>query len=184
MLESLLQLDTAVYNFINQSCANVVFDALMPVLSNVKWWLPVYILGFGWMLWKGPAALRWCVLITLFTVGLSDVINSRVVKEMVGRERPSHALANARVLTPDGGGRSFPSTHATNNFAAAFVLSVFLRRYRWLWYTGASAVAFSRVYVGVHYPLDVVGGAIEGTVIAWLLLQVYLYVQQGRVTQS
>jgi undecaprenyl-diphosphatase len=107
----------------------------------------------------------------LITVAISYPVNSRIIKPAFQRERPSHSLVFARVLAPDNGGYSFPSTHAANMFAAAYILRVFYARRRFLWYSLAALVAYSRVYVGVHFPGDVLAGAVVGTALAWLVLR-------------
>jgi undecaprenyl-diphosphatase len=67
-----------------------------------------------------------------------------------------------------GPGKSFPSSHATNNFALATILTYYFRKYRYWFYSIAALVAFSRVYVGVHYPIDISAGAILGTSVGLL----------------
>ncbi len=165
----LVQYDVFFYHLVNQVMVCSVLDWFMPFVTNVHHWIPVYVLALALLAWKGGIHGRRCTVILLIGVLISDPLNSRVIKELVQRPRPSVTLATARVLTP-AGGASFPSSHATNNFAAALVLSAYYPKRRWLWYSAAFVVAYSRVYVGVHYPLDVLGGAVEGTLLAWLLL--------------
>ncbi len=172
MLDWFLAFDQFLYYAFNHGWANPVFDMLMPVVTNVKMWMPVYVVGLALLVWRGGRRGRVCTCVLLSCILISDATNSRLLKEQVQRVRPSVALSDARVLVP-AGGSSFPSTHATNNFAAAVVLSFFYRRLRVLWFAIAVVIAFSRVYVGVHYPLDVFAGAIEGLLLASLLLHVY-----------
>ncbi len=169
MLDWLLSIDVSLYSFVNSSLANPVFDSIMPIITNVRWWMPVYVIGLLLLFWKGGQRGRICTLLLLSCVAITDSFNSRVLKEMVGRERPSTTLSTARVIAPAAGGKSFPSSHATNNFGAALILSLLYGKRRALWYACAITVAFSRVYVGVHYPLDVAAGAVEGSLIAWML---------------
>jgi undecaprenyl-diphosphatase len=92
------------------------------------------------------------------------------IKALVDRERPSQHFAAPKTLVPAPHDASFPSGHAATSFAAATILTATLPRFWPLWFLLAVAIAFSRVYVGVHYPLDVVAGAALGAVIALLLL--------------
>jgi undecaprenyl-diphosphatase len=77
------------------------------------------------------------------------------------------------LLVHCGGGKSFPSSHAANNFGAATILTYFYRKIAWIFFSLAALVAFSRVYVGVHYPFDVLAGAILGMAISAILLLIY-----------
>jgi undecaprenyl-diphosphatase len=123
------------------------------------------------MLWllllvKGGIRGRWAAILLVPTIVLSDQLNSFWLKFIVERLRPCHELLDVRLLVGCGSGYAFPSSHAVNNFAGALVLSYFLPRWTWAFFTFAGIVAFSRVYVGVHYPSDVVAGAIVGMAIA------------------
>ncbi len=110
---------------------------------------------------------RWCAIAMILTIALADPLNARVIKEIFKRPRPCQTLGEVRQLFPCGGGKSFPSGHATNTFAVAMVVMLFYRRvgqYVMVW---AFFVSLSRVYGGVHYPSDITGGAISGALMAW-----------------
>ena len=92
------------------------------------------------------------------------------LKAAVGRERPEHSLDGIDVLTPTPHDASFPSGHAATSFAAALVLTVAVPRLATVFFGLAAAIAYSRLYVGVHYPLDVLGGAVLGALVATALL--------------
>ena len=96
---------------------------------------------------------------------LAEVI-SGIIKPIVGRPRPPVRLTAPGPLIGVPHGGSFPSGHATTSFACATVLTAYAPRLAPLWVVLACAVAYSRVYVGVHYPLDVVAGAALGTLVA------------------
>ena len=102
--------------------------------------------------------------LTAATVWSADLI-SFGVKHLVGRERPSSALAQADPLV-HASGPSFPSGHATTAFAGAVMLACLVGRAVPVLFALATAIAFSRVYVGVHYPSDVLAGAVLGTTVA------------------
>jgi undecaprenyl-diphosphatase len=175
MTLDLYELDRWLFYLINHGTANPVFDVVMPFITSVDNFLIIYIIALGMLVWKGGSRGRWCVLLMLLAVAVADPLNSRIVKEAVGRVRPCSALEDVRLLVACGAGKSFPSSHAVNNFAAAVIVSFFYRRV-WLYFLlYAAMVAYSRVYVGVHYPSDVIGGAVEGGAIAMLLLLLWSF---------
>ena len=113
------------------------------------------------VLWR-----RWGVLfMTLFAVAVADW-SAMGLKALVDRPRPPLRYAEPKVLVSLPHDASFPSGHAATSFAAATILSFASPRLAPMLYVLAAAVAFSRVYVGVHYPLDVIGGAMLGTLVA------------------
>lgn len=112
---------------------------------------------------------RWgVVVLTVIAVALADW-SAMGLKALWDRPRPPLRYADPKTLVPVPHDASFPSGHAATSFAAATMLSFAFPRLAPLLYALAAAVAFSRVYVGVHYPLDVIGGAILGTLIAVLV---------------
>ncbi len=109
---------------------------------------------------------RWGPLfLTVIAVALADW-SSIVIKALVGRDRPPLRYPEPKALVPVPHDASFPSGHAATSFAAATMLSLAFPRFAPGLLLLAAAVAFSRVYVGVHYPLDVIGGAALGALIA------------------
>lgn len=170
-MESIIYLDKSVFAFFNQDIANPLFDKFFPFITNPAHWLLLFIAFFIWLIFKAGRKGKICALALLITITLSDGLNSRLIKPAVNRDRPCHEKTiYSRTLVHCGGGKSFASSHAANNFAAAVVLSFFFIKMSWLFFSIASLVAFSRVYVGVHYPIDVVSGAIIGSLIAFLVL--------------
>jgi undecaprenyl-diphosphatase len=114
---------------------------------------------------------RWSVLLlTVIAVALADWA-SAALKAIVDRPRPFLRYSEPKVLVPRPLDASFPSGHAATSFAAATILSFAFPKAAPLFLVLAAAVAWSRVYVGVHYPLDVIGGAALGALIAIALLR-------------
>ncbi|MGZ8741084.1 MAG: phosphatase PAP2 family protein [Gaiellaceae bacterium] len=109
---------------------------------------------------------RWGVFVlTVMAVALADG-SAMGLKALLDRPRPPLRYAEPKTLVPVPHDASFPSGHAATSFAAATMLSFAFPRLAPFLYVLAAGVAFSRVYVGVHYPLDVLGGALLGVLIA------------------
>jgi undecaprenyl-diphosphatase len=112
---------------------------------------------------------RWAILaVTVIVVAVADW-SATGVKAVFDRERPSLRYADPEPLVKTAHDASFPSGHAATSFAAATILTFAFPRLGPALFLLASAVAFSRVYVGVHYPLDVIGGACLGVLIAFAI---------------
>jgi undecaprenyl-diphosphatase len=168
----LLQADTALFQAINGGLANPLFDALLPLCRERWFWAPLYVfvVSFAWLNYGRKG---WFVVLGLvLAVGLADYTSSSLVKKNVRRIRPCNdpgLVVQARV--PCGSGYSFTSSHAANHFAAAVFLIGTLghlhRRIRPLVLAWAALIAFAQVYVGVHYPADVLCGALLGAAIGW-----------------
>ncbi len=111
------------------------------------------------------------IAVLALTVGLSDVLAYRGVKTFVKRPRPFQNLEISSWVRKvgDAQGPSFPSNHAANCFAAAVVLAWYFKRVGNIFYILAALVAISRVALGVHYPSDVLGGAILGITVGFLV---------------
>jgi len=169
-------IDLSVFYFINHSLQNILFDGVMPFLTDLNKKPGVLVLAA--VVWialflRGGARGRTVALLLILTILLSDQLNSAVLKSVFDRLRPCFTLPDVHLLVPCGSGRSFPSSHAVNNFAGAFVVSLFYPKLKWWLYGFAAIVAFSRVYVGVHYPSDVLAGALVGIGCGAFVMAVY-----------
>lgn len=169
-MHELLQFDKQLFYFINQGLSNPVTDFFMPLITSLHYWLPFYILGIVYLIFRYRVKGIYILVALLFAVGLCDFVNAQLLKEYFMRIRPCRALDNVNLLVHCGLGYSFPSNHAVNNFAAATVLSHFFKRKVKAFYFFAGLVAISRVFVGVHYFSDILVGSLEGFLIAFLLV--------------
>lgn len=161
-MDWLLTLDTNLFRWINRDLAGPLLDYVMPFLSSNKFFFPV-VLALGVLLiWKGRLRGLVCVLMLALIVSLGDGAVCRTLKEAVGRPRPFLVLPEVHLLVGKGGSASMPSSHAANWFAATMIFFIYYRRSLWLMLPGALLVSFSRIYNGVHYPSDVLAGAILG----------------------
>lgn len=106
-------------------------------------------------------------------VGFNDFFSHHILKETIARERPCHVLENITRVMNCSNSFSFPSNHASNIFTFATLLTLCFRRLIFLALPLALVVGYSRVYLGVHYPLDVLGGAVLGIGMGVLGFQLY-----------
>ncbi|MHB1049792.1 MAG: phosphatase PAP2 family protein [Bacteroidota bacterium] len=165
MIDFLYSLDVTLFFFINQSMANPVFDWLMPIITDLNHNFIariVVLMWIGLIIWKGGSQGRITIGVLIVAIIISDQFNSAFMKDLFGRVRPCKSLEGVRLLVDCGGGLSFPSSHAVNNFTGAAVISHFYKKQAKYWYVFAALVAFTRPYVGVHYPSDIVAGGLIG----------------------
>ncbi len=170
MIEFLQNIDIAVFFFINHNLANPFLDKFFVFLTDVHNWYLLYITLWGVIFFKGGRKGKIAAVTALLVITASDQISSSLLKNMIGRVRPCNALENVRLLVGCTGSYSMPSSHAVNNFAIATFFSLIYNEYKYVLFTIASLVAFSRPYVGVHYPSDILVGALIGGVIGYLFV--------------
>ena len=171
--EIILRIDHQLFFLINIGLANPIFDFIMPLITNEKnWYIPIAI-SWIFLIWKGGRRGRAVAFLIIPTLILADQTSSSFLKHLFERLRPCKVLENVRLLVHCGSGFSFPSSHATNISAAFTLFIYFYRKYTIIWITIIAMVGLSRVYVGVHYPLDVLGGYVVGTTISILLILIY-----------
>ncbi len=164
-MDWLLSLDTALFRFINVKLANPVFDWLMPFLSWNQFFPPLALLGAILLACKGGRRGRLCLFFIVLVVAVGDGVIVNSIKKATERPRPFKVVADAHVPERIGktGSFSMPSGHAANWFSAAMVAFIFYRRSWRFMYPLAASVGLSRVCNGVHYPSDVLAGAILGS---------------------
>jgi membrane-associated phospholipid phosphatase len=155
-------IDVALFRFINGTLSNSFFDKLMPFLSGNPFFIPALVITVIALLWKGGKRGRIFVFLVLMVIALGDGWICNSVKHAVGRARPFLEMPDAHLLVGRGKSNSMPSSHAANWFSATMVAFIFYRRSWRFMLPLALLVSFSRIYVGVHYPSDVLAGAILG----------------------
>jgi undecaprenyl-diphosphatase len=166
-----MNLDTALFRWINIDLGWEALAPFMRTMSNPRMFIPVILALVVWMVWKGGWRGRATVLALIVLITASDQLASHVLKPLVHRPRPCRVEAGIEGVKTHGarcsGRGSFPSSHAVNIAAAAFLLSRRYRRARWAAALVAFLVGYSRIYLGVHYPLDVLGGWLLGMGLGW-----------------
>ena len=172
-MDFLLQLDTAVFYFINVGLQNSFFDWFMPFITERTHWFPVWAAAVIGLLWKGGKKGRTAVILIIPVIFLSDQLSAHVLKPLIARPRPCVALPDVYMLVEIKRSFSFPSAHAANFFATATFFNYFYPRYRWWYFTAAFLVALSRVSIGVHYPLDIIAGGILGALCAYAVIFIW-----------
>lgn len=172
-MEELLKLDTALFKIINGGIRNDFFDLILPLIRNSLCWVPLYLFLLIFAFSNYSKNVWWWVLFAIATAGLTDLISSDLIKENIFRLRPCHEPSLARLLVsycPMSSG--FTSSHATNHFGLASFFFLTLRtvpaKWKALFFYWAGLIVFAQVYVGVHYPLDVICGGAVGLVFGYL----------------
>lgn len=182
MIEYLESLDRAIVLAVN-GWHTPFLDELMWWISARVTWIPLYLfllyLVYQAKGWKGMGLF---LLFAVFTLVIADTISVYAIKEILQRYRPSHhamlrdELHFYHITATDlyqGGQYGFVSSHATNFFAIAGSFSLVFRKIYpktiYLLYGIAVLVCFSRIYLGVHYLSDLIGGALLGTLIAYII---------------
>tara|TARA_B100000123_G_C25672908_1_gene402827 strand:+ start:288 stop:866 length:579 start_codon:yes stop_codon:yes gene_type:complete len=167
MFSFLNSIDLNLMLWIHQNFSNTSFDIFMPFITNKNnWTLPIFslILVLGFLSGKrGKIAL----VLLIVSLSLTDLLCAQILKPYFERLRPSHLnLEQINLLVSKGGKWSMPSNHAANMFSLAIILSNFYSRYKTFLIFLAIIISFSRVYVGVHFPGDVIVGGVIGYLIS------------------
>ncbi len=167
MWSHLESIDRSLFFLLNRELQNSFFDWFMPFMTHLKnFTYPLIALGI-WILWKQRrGGLVFLIFIGL-TLLITDQFSSHFLKNWIGRIRPCHVLPGVHMLTDCNTSYSFPSSHAVNSFAAAYFISQAFPRISPIPFGIAAIAGYSRIYIGIHYPLDVIGGAGIGLLIAW-----------------
>ena len=179
-LQDILHADYSLMLKINREWTSPVFDTVALFIREATFWAPFYVFLLIFITVNfGRNGFWWAVgLLTL--VAISDILSSHVIKELLYRPRPCRDELMAdkiRFLAKTCGlNGSFTSSHATNHFAIATYLYITLKKLSPYWglaFIWAALISYAQVYVGVHYPFDVLGGAILGMFLGWIFARVF-----------
>ena len=176
-MQDLYQYDLSLFHLINQAWTHPALDAFFP------WWTDfhktsffayafvplVLVCIFLRAKWSGLLFL----VVSLIAVGIDDGFCGQIVKPYFARLRPPVAGIDVILRAAHYGGYSFPSNHAANTFCLAAFVGVYYPRLRIPLFFLAALTAYSRVYCGVHYPSDVIGGALLGALLGWVLARLF-----------
>ena len=175
-MNKIVQLDKQFFQLINGKWHNSLFDAVIPFLRNSVSWIPLYLFLLLFAVFNFKKNTCWWIFFAACTVIIANIISSDLIKENFWRVRPCNdpRLADTvRVLvTYRPQSSSFVSSHATNHFAMAtffyLTLNKLSGKWTWLFFFWALSVCYAQVYVGVHFPLDVICGGVIGFVFGYL----------------
>jgi undecaprenyl-diphosphatase len=162
---AILRFDTELFYAINTRLTAGWLDSFMPYVTEKMNFLGAIIVAAVLIMILGKRKDRWGLLLLVLVVFSADFLSNET-KHLFMRIRPCNALDGVRLLAGCSRSYSFPSGHATNIFAAMVFLTIRYKKFFPVFITIAVTVAYSRVYVGVHYPLDVAGGAVLGSAVA------------------
>ncbi len=173
---NILELDFKIFYYVHVVAHNAFLDFILPFIRNQYFWAPLYLFlvvvmaenynrkGWDWVYYF------------FISFAIGDLLSSRILKPLVHRIRPcvdSYWQDVHRHLVPVSHGFSFPSSHATNHFALSMFIVITCGHkhpaIKWLALGWATSVAYAQVYVGVHYPLDVLAGSILGCIIGYYM---------------
>lgn len=172
-MDALQHLDTVLFFGIN-GAHHPLLDTFMLFVTDIKRTGLLLLAIWIGLLWKGGTRGRTVAFLLIPLILLTDQLSSHVLKELFGRVRPCESLEGVRAIDGCRHSLSFPSSHAVNTFAAATLFSLFYRRWvPWVAYGLAGVVSYSRIYLGLHYPSDVVGGAVVGILCALVVVWMY-----------
>lgn len=177
MIEKLLEIDKAVFLWLN-SFHSPFWDSFFLVYTNSKSWIPVIVLMI-YLLFRNFTAKQAFVylLIAVAAVGACDYIASGIMKPYFARLRPCHDFLDEMTLVGRCGGQfGFVSSHAANAFGVFTAFSLIFKnnkRIFWGLLIWAIIMAYSRIYIGVHHPGDIIMGAIIGLIVPRVFLYIY-----------
>ena len=178
MSDFLYSIDLMIFYFFNHTISLPILDKFFSLITSVNNWYIAYLilLGISWTI--GGKRGKIAVVGIILLIVASDQTGYRLLKEFFARPRPCDILSD--VITPIGctGTYSFPSNHALNNFAAAFFFYKLFPKLKWILFITAGLVAISRVYLGLHYPSDIIGGAIIGIAFGYIFSELALIVER------
>ena len=185
IIEHLGIIDFKLLIVLNQKISNNLFDLIMPIITNEDYWripilcLIIYLLFFSQK--KGKIVL----FLLIISLGINDYLCASIIKPSIARLRPSHEfLEYINLLVPKGGKWSMPSNHASNMFVLATIISTFYSKTKSIIFFIAILVSFSRIYVGVHFPMDVITGASIGTMIAIIMISLWNFLKLDQLKKK
>lgn len=168
MTDFLYSIDLSIFYFINHTLSTGFLTKFFSIITNVNNWYIAYIILLGILYVKGGRKGKIALIGIILLIAFSDQMGYKILKEYFHRIRPCMALSDAVAPLGCNGTYSFPSNHALNNFAAATFFYKLYPNLKWVLFITASLIALSRVYLGLHYPSDILGGAIIGIIFGYI----------------
>ncbi len=175
-MDKIIALDRQLFSKLNGEWHSAFFDSFLPILRTSQTSYALYIFLFVFVLLNGGKNKWWWVLFAALVPVLSDFVSSDLIKENFWRVRPcrnENLEPPARfLLAYCPGSSSFTSSHSFTHFSLGaffyFTLKPFFKKWAFLFFVWAGGIAYAQVYVGVHFPLDVIAGACIGFLFGYL----------------
>lgn len=158
-------LDVAILFFINKTLANSFLDLIMPFTHTLPYFFWGLLTAFFFFRKKD----RNLALLMIIAIAVNTIL-ATAIKNFVARERP-YQVFDVRQLVTEENNQSFPSNHTQLSFLLSTIIFSFYRRLGIILFLLSAVIAFGRIYVGVHYPSDVVAGALIGILLALIILK-------------
>ncbi len=180
MLENLVTLDKDLFLFLNGLHSEAMDPVMWWISGKITWW-PFYLLLLGFLTWTRKWQMIPLLIFIALSLTVTDQTSVHLFKEVFERLRPCHnpelqGLVHI-VNNKCGGQFGFVSSHAANSFGIAMLLAMVIRR-KWFWvliFFWAALVSYSRIYLGVHYPVDILGGGILGMGCGYLIFLLFRF---------
>ncbi len=168
-MKKIIEIDTYLFKLINSN-GDVSFDFLMILLSNKFILIPLYIYILFVLYKKFKKDFFWVLLSISFLIFLADFGSVKFFKEVFLRLRPCHQFEDIRLVLECGGKFSFISSHASNMFSIAFFIGLLTKNSKLFiaLFSLATVIGYSRIYLGVHFPLDIIGGMFWAIIVSLL----------------
>ncbi len=181
LLKWLVTLDQKAFIYINRIFTSNTLDHIFPIWREAQTWYPLYLFLMIFTLLNFGKKAFWWMLFFGLTIGICDQISSGLLKDWIGRPRPCRdpqiSQFTRLLLNRCPGSGSFTSSHAANHFGmAVFIVQTFknfIKNVKYAVYIWAASICYAQVYVGVHYPLDVIGGGLLGSLLAYGIAMYY-----------
>lgn len=172
------KLDHECFSWIQQCLRHPTLDYWFVLFRDKHTWIPLYVFLLAYLFFNFGKDAWKALLLGILLITITDQLNSNIIKKAVQRNRPCNEIYFNETYQPAidcSGGYSFPSSHATNHMGLAVFLFLWFRKSLWSYLLPGWAVliGFSQVYVGVHFPLDVIAGFMEGAIVAFILYSIY-----------